>query len=231
MIDPFFERGITDTIADQGRLSWAASAYDVLAALAYLRTRSDINPERIGAVGSSRGGTAVMMAAAKPFSDAIAGHGRGLRAIVAGYPWCGTQFRSARLTKNAKLLVLQGDRDDWISVQQCQNAVHAISAVGGDAIMKIFPGGLHALDRSGVAPTRIETAITSTIYPIAYMDDTGRYFDLRTGNVNPALHASNFLNQSITGGFLHKGVTVGSSGTQAQDYMREMIEFLTATLK
>jgi dienelactone hydrolase len=231
IIDPFHARGIGDTIADQAQVTWAASAYDVLAALAYLRTRPDIDQKRIGAVGSSRGGTAAMMAAAAPFSDAIAGRGRGLRAVVAGYPWCGTQFRSARIAKGAALLLLQGDRDDWVSVQQCQDAVHAISVAGGDATMKIFAGGLHALDRSGVAPTRIESAITSTIYPTVYMDDAGQYFDLRSGAVDPALRPSDFVTQSVSGSFLHKGVTVGSSGTQAADYVREMVEFIKLRLK
>lgn len=53
-----------------------------------------------------------MMAAARPFSDTILGQVKGLRAVVAGYPWCGTQFRSARLSEGTSLLVLQGDRDD-----------------------------------------------------------------------------------------------------------------------
>lgn len=231
LIDPFYARGIVDTIADQGRLTWAASAYDVLAALVYLRARPDIDANRIGAVGNSRGGTAVLMAGVGPFSDAILGPNRALRAIVAGYPWCGTQFRSARLARGTALMVLQGDRDDWVSVQQCQDAVHAMSVAGGNATMKIFSGGLHALDRSDVPPTRIETAVTSTIYPTVYMDDAGRYFDLRSGKVDPALKASDFIAQSVTGGFLHKGVTVGTSGTQAADYVREMIEFMKIHLK
>ena len=231
LMDPFYARGIVDTIADQGRLTWAASAYDVLAALAYLRARPDIDANRVGAVGNSRGGTAVLMAAAGPFSDAIVGPHHGLRAVVAGYPWCGTQFRSARLARGTALMVLQGDRDDWVSVQQCQDAVHAMSVAGGNATMKIFAGGLHALDRTNVAPTRIETAVTSTIYPTVYMDDAGRYFDLRSGKVDPALKASDFIAQSITGGFLHRGVTVGTSGTQAADYVSEMVEFMKNHLK
>jgi len=231
LVDPFYARGIGDTIADQGRLPWAASAYDVLAAFAYLRGRSEIDPKRIGAAGSSRGGTAVMMAAAAPFSDAIAGRGKRLKAVVAGYPWCGTQFRSARLVRGASLLLMQGDRDDWVSVQQCQDAVHAMSVAGGDAAMKIFSGGLHALDRTGVPPTRIETAITSTTFPTVYMDDTGHYFDLRTGQVNPALQPSDFVGQSVSGGFLRKGVTIGTTGTQAEEYVQEMVKFFVSKMK
>src|SRR3546814_19810606 len=77
-----------------------------------------------------------MMAAAAPFAEAVLGPGKGLRAVVAGYPWCGTQFQSARLSGGAALLVLQGDRDDWVSLQQCQDAVHAMIGGGQAAGMR-----------------------------------------------------------------------------------------------
>jgi len=50
---------------------------DIRAAAAYLQTRSDVDPERIGAMGLSLGGSAVLQAAAR--SDAI-------RAVVADGP-------------------------------------------------------------------------------------------------------------------------------------------------
>ena len=231
LIDPFRGRGIADTIADQGRLTWPASAYDVLAAVRYLRTRDDIDPARIGALGGSRGGTAVMMAAAKPFSEAILGKGKGLRAVVAGYPWCGTQFRNARLADGASLLVLQGDRDDWVSVQQCQNAVHAMIVAGQDASMRIVAGALHAFDRADVPPTRIPEAVTSTTFPTVYMDDTGVYYDLRTGKPDPALRPADFTGYAVSGGFVRKGVTIGSRPGDAEIFIDEMSSFLVRMLQ
>src|SRR3546814_14690043 len=165
LIDPFRARGIADTIADQGRLTWVASTYDVLAAVRYLQSRGDIDPARVGALGGSRGGTAVMMAAAAPFAEAVLGPGKGLRAVVAGYPWCGTQFQSARLSGGAALLVLQGDRDDWVSLQPCQDAVHAMIVGAPAASMRIVPGALHAFDRADVPPTPSPRAIPPTTFP------------------------------------------------------------------
>jgi len=232
LIDPFRGRGITDTIADQGRLTWPASAYDVLAAARYLRTRADVDPARIGALGGSRGGTAVMMAAAAPFSDAILGKGKGLRAVVAGYPWCGTQFRSARLAEGTSLLLLQGDRDDWVSVQQCQDAIHAMIVAGQDATMRIVAGAGHAFDRADVpSPTRIPDAVTSTIFPTVYMDDAGVYFDLATGQPNPALRPEDFTGYAVSGGFLRKGVTIGSRPGDADRFVKDMTDFLVAALR
>jgi len=231
LIDPFKGRGISDTVADQGRLTWAASAYDVLAATRYLRTRRDIAPARIGALGGSRGGTAVMMAAARPLSDAVLGKGKGLRAVVAGYPWCGTQFRSARLSAGTSLLILQGDRDDWVSVQQCQDAAHAMIVAGENASMQIVAGAAHAFDRSDVPPTRIPEAVTSTIFPTVYMDDKGIYYDLRTGEPNPAVTPKDFTDYAVSGGFVRKGVTIGSRPGDAEIFVNEMSDFLARALR
>lgn len=230
LMDPFRGRGIGDTVADQGRLSWAASTYDVIAATRFLRSQRGVDANRIGAAGSSRGGTAVMMAAMRPLSDKLLGPKLGLRAIVAGYPWCGTQFRNARLAHGASLLLLSGDRDDWVSLQQCQGAVHALTTAGAEASIMIFPGARHAFDRADVPPTRLPQAPTSTTYPTVYMDETGRYFDLRTGRTDPALTSADFMRASIDGGFVHRGVTIGSEGTQAADYVNELVAFFRARL-
>src|SRR5689334_24516561 len=77
--------------------SFAASAYDVLAAWAVLSGHPEIDGTRIGAQGHSRGGSAVLSAATRRFADAVVGKGRGLIAILAAYPWCGHQFLDARV--------------------------------------------------------------------------------------------------------------------------------------
>ncbi|MGV1683886.1 dienelactone hydrolase family protein [Sphingopyxis sp. NJF-3] len=229
LIDPFHGRGIRDTVADQARLSWAAGAFDVIAAFQYLRSRDDIDVDRIGAVGSSRGGSAVLFALSEHLSRYFPSHA-GLKAAVTGYPWCGSQFYAPRLANNAALLVLSGDRDDWVSVQQCQDAVHALAAGGNNASMRIFPGARHAFDRDGVAPLRIEDAVTSTTFPTVYMDDAGNYYDPATGQPNPTLTSADFVRRSIEDGFVRRGVTIGTEGDQADRYVRAMVDFLSRHL-
>lgn len=226
VIDPFTGRNLTDSVADQGRFTWAASVYDVIAASRYLASRSDIDAARIGALGGSRGGTAVMMAASRPISERLLGKGRGLRYVVAGYPWCGTQFKSAKLAKESRLLVMSGDRDDWVSVQQCQGAVSAMAAAGGRAEIRLFENALHAFDRGDVSPRRIENAVTSTTFPAVYMDDNGEYFDLYTAKVDPTLKSKDFDRRALDGGFVRKGVTIGSVGNQAKQYQDTTVAFL-----
>ena len=121
---------------------------------------------------------------------------------------------------------MSGDHDNWVSLQQCQGAVQALSNRGQNARLMIFPGALHAFDRVGVPPTQIPGAPTSTTYPSVFMDDAGRYFDLRHDIVDPSLTSDDFTRAAIEGGFVHTGVTVGTQGDQADQYVEEMVRFL-----
>ena len=55
VLDSFGARGVTSTVAKQTHFSFAASAYDVLAAWKVLRALPGIDANRIGAQGHSRG--------------------------------------------------------------------------------------------------------------------------------------------------------------------------------
>ena len=92
VLDPFGARGIGSTVANQTQFSFAASAYDVLAAWKVLSSRSEVDGRRIGAQGHSRGGSAVLSAATRRFADPAMGAGNGLRSVLAAYPWSGHQF-------------------------------------------------------------------------------------------------------------------------------------------
>ena len=49
--------------------------------------------------------------------------------------------------------------------------------------------------------------------------------------MDPAVTAQSLLDYSIRGSFLHKGVTIGSEGTQATAYSQEMVDFFKAHLR
>ena len=229
-IDPFTGRGVINTIADQNQFSFAASAFDVLAAAKYLRTLPQIDGAHIGSTGGSRGGTAVMMASAAPMSDAVLGSGHGLSAIVAGYPYCGVQFRSARLSANTSLLIMSGDSDNWVSPLQCEDAAHAMDVGGQNVVMELIPGAFHSFDRAGVPPTTFPDAVKSLRFPTVYMSDSGQYYSLRTGRVDPTLTSAILTGYAVKGGFIDKGATIGSSGTQAAEYESELVQFFKAKL-
>ncbi|MBI4724975.1 MAG: dienelactone hydrolase family protein [Rhodomicrobium sp.] len=229
-IDPFTARGVVSTIQDQEQFSFAASAYDVLAAAKFLRTRADVDGARIGAFGGSRGGTAASMAVSAPLSDAVLGAGNGLKAAVAGYPWCGVQFRSARLASGAALLILQGDRDDWVNPLQCQDQAHAMDISGQAAIMKLFPGARHSFDQSS-GPAEYPNAIKAMQLPTIYMNDKGEYYSWRTGKADPSLTIRALTVYAAKGGFLERGATTGGNGTEAAEFSQEMLAFFKKQLR
>ena len=86
VLDPYSARGIKDPISDQNQITWAASTYDVLAALRMLSEQPGVDPKRIGALGYSRGGTAVLLAASQQLSRAALGEDRSLKAVLAAWP-------------------------------------------------------------------------------------------------------------------------------------------------
>jgi dienelactone hydrolase len=91
VLDSFGARDVTSTVANQTQFSFAASAYDVLAAWQVLSDHPEIDAFRIGAQGHSRGGSAVLTAATRRFADAVVGAGAGFRSVLAAYPWSGHQ--------------------------------------------------------------------------------------------------------------------------------------------
>ncbi len=229
-IDPFTGRGVVNTIADQNQFSFAASAFDVLAATQFLRTLPEVDGAHIGSTGGSRGGTAVLMASSAPMSDAVLGSGHGLTAVVAGYPYCGVQFRSARLSSNTSLLIMSGDSDNWVSPLQCEDAAHAMEVTNQNVVMELFPGARHSFDRAGVPPTTFPDAVKSLRFPTVYMNDNGQYYSLRTGRVDATLTSAGLTGYAVKGGFIDKGATIGSEGTQAAEFESELVEFFKANL-
>jgi len=110
VLDPFGPRNVSSTVANQAQFSFAASAYDVLAAAERLAHHPQIDGTRIGAQGHSRGGTAVMMAATRRFFDAVTGGASPLHAVLVAYPWSGQQFLDPSVG-TTRIRVLMGDRD------------------------------------------------------------------------------------------------------------------------
>ena len=103
-------RGIKDTVADQSQLTRAASAYDVLAAARMLATQPGIDGQRIGALGYSRGGGAVLLAVQRQMVSAVFGEKMSLKAAMAAWPVCGYQFEHA-MTAPTAVRFLVGDSD------------------------------------------------------------------------------------------------------------------------
>jgi carboxymethylenebutenolidase len=119
-------------------------------ALAWLRTRPDIDPDRIGLMGWSNGGSATLAAMANDNPADLTAHG--FRAAVALYPGCGLKhrFRAKGYMPYAPVMVLIGTADEEVSPEQCRSLATRSSGNGGRIALVLYKDATHDFD----SPTR-----------------------------------------------------------------------------
>ena len=122
---------------------------DAYGALAYLRGRSDVAPDRIGLQGWSNGGSAAL-AAMEVDAQRLAGTGA-FRAALVFYAGCGLRghFDAQSYRPYATVLAFHGTADEETSHKLCQRFVERSRALGGDITLKLYPGASHGFDDPG----------------------------------------------------------------------------------
>jgi dienelactone hydrolase len=133
---------------------------DAYGALAYLRTRPDVSPDRIGLQGWSNGGSATLAA----MDSRTPGRtGAGFRAALAFYPACGLkgQFED-RYLPYAPVRVFHGTADEEVSPRRCGNLVEKSKAEGGAIEIRFYPGATHGFDDPGSKRQSIEANAVAT---------------------------------------------------------------------
>ena len=140
LIDSFRPRGYRE-VCNHGRLVPAeAQARDAFDGAAYLRAAPEVRAERVGVIGFSHGGWAVLKAVLagvvrRPDEPPFA-------AAIAFYPACDPP--TAALETDT--LILAGDADDWAPVARCVHWRDAVQRNGHTLQMKIYPGARHSFD-------------------------------------------------------------------------------------
>ena len=225
VIDPFGCRGVASTVANQAQYSFAASAWDVLACVDALSKRQDIDSDRIGAQGHSRGGSAIIAAACmtRLVPNAIP-----MRGLYAAYPWCGMQFANPDVG-NTRVRAIIGDKDEWCSLQQVQGQMHAMRLCGADASCQIVAGAHHSFDRD----TGVELVKEASVAPGAptiYIQDDGTCVHPQTNKANPDFTERELMLYGIKAGFGVRGAHIGSSEDQAHLFNTDMMAFWGNTL-
>ena len=223
ILDSFGARQVTSTVADQTQFSFAASAFDVLAAYRVLAERADIDAGRIGAQGHSRGGSAVLTAATRCFADAVVGAGGGLAAVLAAYPWSGQQFLSPGIG-GTEVRVLMGDADEWCSPTQVQAHCHAMRLAGGVASMRLFGGAQHSFDRD----TPIEDVRDARVAlgaPTTYVADDGAMLHPLAATPDPNLVDRDVMVYAMKAGYGRRGARIGSRPGDARAFREDMVAF------
>lgn len=227
LLDPFGGRGVKDTIAAQTQLSFAASTWDVFASVRTLEAQPDIDPTRIGAMGYSRGGLSVLQAAVRPVAEAALGPGRALRAVLAGWPWCGYQFADPQTAPTAVRFAV-ADLDTWVSPIQCQAYFNAMRPRNPAVSFRLFRGASHGFGY-GTPLREIPQAIHALNGPIVYFDSRGVPQDPWSGDALP--DADDLAIAKLGEPFMGRGVRAGTQGEQMAEFVRDAVGFFITQLK
>jgi len=222
-IDPFSTRSVVSTVVRQVQFSFAASAWDVLAAAEVLAARSDIDPARIGAQGHSRGGSAVLSAASVHLA-AAAGAPK-LVGVYAAYPWSGQQFLDPSVG-STRVRAIIGDRDDWCPPVQVQAHIQAIRSSSGDATVRIVAGANHSFDRTSPLEYIPEASVTPGA-PTFYIADDGAFILPTSDEPDPELVDRDGFLYSIEAGFGVRGAHISGNPDLVPLFYDDMMTFWT----
>ena len=163
MVDSFTSRGLREicTVRYADRtIREAHRVGDAYAALTYLSDRLRLEPVRIGVLGWSHGGGAVLdaitrkPAAAAPF-----------KAAVAFYPGCRARAaRSDSFHPVAPTLILIGESDDWTPAPPCKALTQTVAARGEPISIVTYPDTYHGFDSPNTKP-RVRTEVPNGANP------------------------------------------------------------------
>jgi dienelactone hydrolase len=149
IVDSLGPRNIPDVCDDPSlndKIGPYVRTFDAYGAWHYLRRQSFVDQDRMGIIGWSHGGVAVLTAFNKLLVDVLELPQNAFRAAIAWYPLCfGTGFTTP-------LLVLIGERDDWTPARHCTQMLRDLESDSAPVSLKIYPAAYHSFDRLASGP-------------------------------------------------------------------------------
>jgi dienelactone hydrolase len=125
---------------------------DAYAALLFLQAQPYVRPDRIGVIGWSEGGGAVLFPIGAQSLGRPAQLPQGdFRAAVAFYPASCNERRQQGWTSTIQLLVLVGADDVWTPAAPCKELLDGAAARGANIEIQVYPGAYHDFDWPNMA--------------------------------------------------------------------------------
>jgi dienelactone hydrolase len=153
--DSFNPRGRREVCSDPlgtSNITQDNRRLDVLGALTYLRTRADVDGDRIALLGWSHGGSAVL-ASVNRRHPAVASYlaspeaGSFFRTAIAFYPGCFASLRGREgYAPATRVDIFIGESDDWTSPKPCVALGRSMEAMGMPVHVKTYAGTYHGFD-------------------------------------------------------------------------------------
>ena len=132
---------------------------DALGALQWLAAQPGVDAARLGLIGWSHGGSAVLATLQRGQAEVAASAVQPAFA-VAYYPGCTDPLRQ-RWQPTTPLLMLLGGADDWTPAAPCEAL--ARQAGGPPVQVETYPGAYHGFD--GTAPVRLRREVPNGVQP------------------------------------------------------------------
>lgn len=157
--DSMTPRGVKTVCApeNQPRVTARDRVGDVGSAVAWLRTRSDIDPARIAVLGQSHGGSTAVLATQRAYE------GFGLSAAIDYYGPC----REPEHHGAVPLLVLAGEADDWGHPAARCRAYQTSLTPGRTMEVHTYPGVYHGFENARLHRTMHTGHILDHDHPAA----------------------------------------------------------------
>lgn len=136
---------------------------DVLGALQWLALQPGVDAQRLGLLGWSHGGSAVLAALNQRHPEVAAASVRPSLA-VAFYPGCSAELARGFVAQ-APLLMLLGEADDWTPVAPCKHLAQAagLAKEGPAPQWEAYAGAYHGFD--GRDPVRLRKDVPNGVFP------------------------------------------------------------------
>ena len=221
LLDPFGARSVESTVAKQTHYSFAASAFDVLAALRPARGRPRPRPHRWARSQPWRVRRDDRRQPPIRRRDCR-------RRRRAGRRVCGVSLvRAAVRRRRSRIYPLPGDhrrKDEWCSVQEVQAQVTALRQRGSDATIRIVADAHHSFDRLEEPHTIAEASVAPGA-PTVMLDDDGAMILPTVGVPDPTITDRDAFVAAISGGHGRLGAAIGGVGQQPALFTADMLAF------
>lgn len=160
--DSFTSRGsgsICEIAARDRTINVETRREDVISAIAWLKSRSDVDGKRIALLGWSHGAMTVLSA----LNTQREPHAQGIAGAAVFYPGCSELLRRG-YGLQVPLLMQLGALDDWTAPAPCEKLVAQLTAQpGSDVTLRIYPDSYHGFDSR--TPARFRMGVPNGTNP------------------------------------------------------------------